>query len=366
MKVMNTPKSVDIEITNRCNLRCSYCAHFSSAGDVERDLPKEEWLSFFGELNRCAVMDVCLSGGEPFYREDIKEIIGGIIRNQMRFTILTNGTLITEELAAFIASTRRCNGVQVSIDGSIPITHDAFRGKGNFLRAVSGIKYLQQYSVPATVRVTIHKKNVRDLEGIARLLLEEIGLSGFSTNSASHLGLCRKNVAQVQLTTEERVLAMETLLRLNRKYHGRIGADAGPLAEGRVWLEMERARREGKASIPGRGCLAGCSGPMSKIAVRADGVMIPCCQVPHMELGRINHDALREVWKNHPELKRFRGRCAIPLSTFEFCKGCDYINFCTGNCPALAYTLWGEVNHPSPDACLKRFLEKGGRLPEYG
>jgi SynChlorMet cassette radical SAM/SPASM protein ScmE len=364
MKLMSTPKSMDLEITNRCNLRCTYCSHFTSAGDVDQDLSKEEWLTFFEGLNRCAVMSVCLSGGEPFYREDLRELIEGIVRNRMRFNILSNGTLITEETAEFLTSTRRCDSVQVSIDGSIPITHDAFRGEGTFFKAIEGIRSLQKYHVPVTVRVTIHRKNVRDLEGIAKLLLEEIGLPSFSTNSASHMGLCRKNAEQVQLNTEERSLAMEILLELNKKYNGRIGATAGPLAEAKTWLEIEEARREGKDRIPGRGYLTGCGGPMDHLAVRADGVIIPCCQIPHIELGRINKDDLKEVWQNHPELKRLRERCTIPLSNFEFCKGCEYINYCTGSCPALAYTIWGEVNHPSPDACLRRFLEEGGRLPK--
>ena len=103
---------------------------------------------------------------------------------------------------------------------------------------------------------------------------------------------------------------------------------------------------------------------MSKLAVRADGVMVPCAQMSHMMLGRINRDDLQEVWQGHPELLRLRERRNIPLSDFEFCRGCDYINYCTGNCPALAYTILGDVNHPSPDACLKRFLEAGGRLPK--
>jgi radical SAM protein with 4Fe4S-binding SPASM domain len=85
--------------------------------------------------------------------------------------------------------------------------------------------------------------------------------------------------------------------------------------------------------------------------------------MPHRELGRINKDDLKEVWQNHPELKKLRERRAIPLKNFEFCKECDYINYCTGSCPGLAYTIWGEENHPSPDACLRRFLEEGGRLP---
>ena len=364
MRLMKTPRSVDLSITNRCNLRCTYCSHFTGAGDVGQDLPKQEWLQFFKELNRCAVMNVTIGGGEPFCREDLPELIEGIVCNRMRFNILSNGTLITDEMAAFLASTGRCDGVQVSIDGSMPITHDACRGDGNFIRAMQGIKSLQKYKIPVPVRVTIHRQNVRDLENIGEFLLEEIGLPSFSTNAASYMGLCRQNTEQVQLTAEERTLAMETLLQLTEKYNGRISATAGPLAEGRDWLEMEKALRERQKSTNGGGYLSGCNGPMNTLAVRADGVMAPCGQMSHIELGRINKDDLKEVWQEHRELKRLRERHNIPLSDFEFCQGCDYIPYCTGNCPALAYTILGKENHPSPDACLKRFLEAGGRLPE--
>jgi len=364
MQLMKTPRSLDLSITNRCNLRCTYCSHFSGAGDVGQDLPKEAWLEFFEELNRCAVMNVTLQGGEPFCRKDLPELVEGIVRNRMRFNILSNGTLINDEMANFLASCGRCDGVQVSIDGSVPTTHDACRGEGNFLKAMQGIKSLQNHNVPVSVRVTIHRQNVRDLENVAELLLEEIGLSGFSTNAASYMGLCRQNAEQVQLTVEERSLAMETLLQLNEKYNGRISASAGPLAEGRNWIEMEEARRQGRERIRGRGYLTSCNGPMSQMAVRADGVMVPCCQMSHIELGRINRDDLQGIWQEHPELKMLRERHKIPLNEFEFCQGCDYINYCRGNCPATAFTIVGDENHPSPDACLKRFLEAGGRLPE--
>ena len=364
MKLMRTPRSVELAITNRCNLRCNYCSHFTGAGDVGQDLPKEEWLQFFEELNRCAVMNLTLQGGEPFCRKDLPELIEGIVHNLMRFNILSNGTLVTDEMAAFLASTGRCDGVQVSIDGSVPTTHDACRGEGNFLRAMQGIKTLQKYGLPVPVRVTIHRNNVRDLENVAKFLLKEVGLPGFSTNAASYMGLCRQNVEQVQLTVEERSLAMETLLKLTEKYNGRISATAGPLAEGKAWLEMEKARKQGGQKISGLGHLSGCNGPMSQIAVRADGVMVPCIQMSHIELGRINRDSLQEIWQEHPELERLRERQRIPLSNFEFCQSCEYINYCTGNCPALAYTILGKENHPSPDACLKRFLEAGGRLPD--
>jgi radical SAM protein with 4Fe4S-binding SPASM domain len=91
--------------------------------------------------------------------------------------------------------------------------------------------------------------------------------------------------------------------------------------------------------------------------------MVPCIQMSHMELGRINRDDLTTVWQKHPRLTRLRNRCRTPLTQFEFCRNCPYINYCTGNCPALAYLIIGNDHHPSPDACLKRFLEAGGVLP---
>src|SRR4030042_2465240 len=111
MRLMRTPRSVDLSITARCNLKCSYCSHFTSAGDVNREMDTDEWLQFFEELNRCAVTDGCLQGGEPFLRQDFKELVQGIVKNRMRFSVLTNGTLITDQTAAFLASTRICDSV---------------------------------------------------------------------------------------------------------------------------------------------------------------------------------------------------------------------------------------------------------------
>jgi SynChlorMet cassette radical SAM/SPASM protein ScmE len=363
-QVMNTPRNVDIEITSFCNLRCAYCSHFSGPGDIKDDLPLESWLQFFAELSRGNIMNITLSGGEPFSRPDLKPIILAIIANRMRFTILSNGTLIDDEMAVFLASTGRCDLVQVSIDGAIDTTHDAFRGQGNFMQAIHGIHALQSHHLPVSVRVTIHRRNVHELHAIAGFLLDDLELPSFSTNSASHMGLCRKNAAQTQLTVDEHSLAMETLLALTTKYPGRINASAGPLADAQCWLEMEDSRKKNRERPAGRGFLAGCNGPTQTIAVRADGVIVPCSQLPHLTLGRINRDDLGEIWRHHPVLQNMRKRSQISLEDFTFCRDCPYISYCTGNCPAIAYSLTGIIDHPSPNACLRQFLTQGGRLPE--
>jgi SynChlorMet cassette radical SAM/SPASM protein ScmE len=187
-------------------------------------------------------------------------------------------------------------------------------------------------------------------------------LSSFGTNSAGYLGSCRVHADEVMLTTEERQVAMEALLHLAEKYPGCIQASAGPLSEARMWRRMEEARASGAPPFPNGGRLTGCGCHSNKIAIRADGTIIPCNMLPHIELGRINRDSLAELWQQAPALNELRTRYSIPLAEFEFCADCPYIPYCTGNCPALAYNLIGQVNHPSPDACLRHFLADGGSL----
>ena len=364
-RLMRTPRHVDVEITSRCNLRCRYCYYFDNPGVPYRDVPTDVWKRFFAELGECAIMDVTFQGGEPFLREDLRELIESVVENRMRFSILSNGTRITEEMAGFIAETGRCDTVQVSIDGSTAEVHDAFRGAGSFDAAIGGVRTLQQCGLPVSVRVTIHRRNVENLDGIARFLLEDIGLPGFSTNSAGSLGVCRQHANEVLLTPADRLTAMETLLRLNEKYNNRISATAGPLAEARHWQEMETARKSGEPPFSNGGRLTGCGCAWSEFAVRADGAYIPCSMLADLPMGHINKDRLSDLWQNSPVLNGLRKRREMSLNEFDFCKDCGYLPYCTGNCPGLAYSLTGKVDHPSPDACLRRFLEEGGRLPTF-
>lgn len=130
-----------------------------------------------------------------------------------------------------------------------------------------------------------------------------------------------------------------------------------------MWQEMEAARSAGREGLTDGGRLTGCGCPAEKIAVRSDGVIVPCTMLAHMELGRINKDSLLDIWRKNSELNGLREREAVRLNAFEECDGCGYRPYCTGNCPGLAHSLTGEVNRPSPDACLRRYLKEGGKLP---
>jgi SynChlorMet cassette radical SAM/SPASM protein ScmE len=253
--------------------------------------------------------------------------------------------------------------VQVSVDGSCAEVHDSLRGEGSFEGAVRGMGILRKHGIPVSVRMTVHRGNVHDLRETARFLIEEMELPGFSTNSAGSIGVCSRNTGDIALSAYERQEAMRVLVSLASEYPGMITATAGPLADARIWSRMEEARRSGSPPFEEGGHLTGCGCHWSTLAVRSDGAFVPCSMLPHEVLGRINSDPLEEVWKNHPVLNGMRSRHTVSLRNFEPCSGCQWVDYCTGNCPALAHSMTGDMNRPGPDACLLEFVQSGGEVP---
>ena len=358
-RVMRTPRTLDVEITARCNLRCRYCYFFDNPALKYEDLSTDEWLEFFSELGQLGVMDVFLSGGEPFMRPDLPALIEGLTRHRLRFGLSSNGMFIEDDIAASIAGSKRCNFVQVSLDGSNPETHDAARGEDSFEGAIRSIKTLLRHGVKVMVRTTLHRKNVHDLENLAHLVLDELGVKELAINVAGYLGACRANEDDILRTKEERQAAMRIGLHLIEQYDGSIAADqSNLLIEARLFGQMEAARSASAPAFANGGHLTACGCLNYKLAVRPDGTIVPCAMLPHIELGRINQDSLTDVWQNSEALNQLRRRRGIPLTDFDFCAGCEYIPYCTGNCPGVAYTRLGQVNHPNPDSCLRRFLDE--------
>lgn len=361
--LMTSPRKVDIEITPRCNLRCKYCSHFASEGDVSRELAFEEWDQFFTECGKNGVMNIHLSGGEPFIRKDILHILQSIIDNRMRFGCNTNGAYITEDVVDFIAKSNRCYVVQVSLDGHNAELHDTLRGKGSFEQAVNAVRLMQEYGIRVSIRVTIHKKNVYHLEEISDFIFNTLQLSSFGTNSVQHLGLMKENHDGIELNVQEYSYAMQVLTALNINYENRIHATAGPLADAGIWQQMVDAIDKNAAPFTGCGTLNSCGCVQSALAVRADGCYVPCNQIDGEELGYINKDSLIDVWKKSDILNRFRERKHISLSEFESCQSCAYNAYCRGGCPATMSALQGDLFLPSTIDCLKTFQEQGGVLP---
>lgn len=352
--------SVEIALTGKCNLRCQYC-YYADEMVALGDLPTQAWLDFFAELGRLAIQRVTLTGGEIFTRRDFFTLLDGVIANRMRYSLLTNGTLVDEKIIEqFEVGKRRLrlDSVQVSIDGSCAEIHDRSRPH-SFERALRGLRLLKAARFPITVRVTLNHHNLHDLENIAALLLEDVGLPSFSTNSAMPMGAGCANQGQVGLSAAEKLEAMHILEGLQAKYPGRLQAAAGPQVNRKMYAEMEHARKTGeKATHWQMGYLTACGCIFSKLAILHDGEIVPCHILHGIRLGNIAHASLAEIWQTHPSLLALRARRSIPLSAVPGCEDCDWNTYCNGSCPGLAYELTGDFNRANPDDCYRRFLEQ--------
>ncbi len=361
--IMSTPRNVDIAITGKCNLDCAYC-FYADEMVARGDLSTETWLNFFDELGRLGVMNITLTGGEVFTRRDIFTLIDGLVANRMRYSFLTNGTMITEDTMREFAIGKRAsrvNSIQISIDGSTADIHDASRPK-SFSRAVRGLRLLKEAGFPVNVRVTINRYNYQDLDNIAHLLLEDIGLSSFATNEAYPCGATNRYEDGIRLSREQRFEVMKKLTELNEKYNGRISATAGPLVYAQEFKMIDEAMAQGLTSVPGRGALTSCGGVFSTIAILHDGTIVPCHVVHTLKMGNIQTDDFGQLWRDHETMKVMRQRREIPLGRLETCKDCQYQGFCTGGCPGGAVMAGQGLEARNPFECY-RILR--GERPEF-
>jgi len=360
------PRALDLSLTGRCNLRCAYC-FYADEMVGRRDLPAKRWLDFFRELDGLAVRSLTLSGGELILRPDLWELLDGIVAARMRYSILTNGTLVAEETLALLQEGRRrvrLDSIQISIDGSRAEIHDASRGKGSFEKAIRGLRLLKAADFPATARVTVNRHNVGDLESTFRLLLDEIGLARVGTNDAMPMGTGCARREDIVLLPEQRSEAMRTLVRLEREYPGRIQASAGSLALWHMFREMDEAKAAGRKTRRWKmGCLSSCGCMFAKLAVHHDGMIVPCNMLAAAALGTIGETPIRSIWQDHPLLKEMRGRGEISMDQVPGCAGCEWAPYCSGGCPAAEYTRTGEMNVANPECCYRRFRAECGELP---
>jgi len=356
------PASVDVSITGKCNLQCKYCFYADEMAALS-DLSAEDWKIIIGKLGKAKVMRVTLTGGEVFARPDIFELIDSVIENRMRYSILTNGTLINEAvIEAFGTGKRRLrlDSIQVSIDGSCPEIHNLSR-PGSFTSAIRGLKLLVKNRFPVTVRVTVSKHNIDDLVNVTELLLDDIGVPSISNNEASPIGAGCTYESEIALDHVDTLKAGLMLETLQKRYPGRITANAGPLAKLRMYRQMDNARQTGEVAVEWKmGFLSSCGGVFNRLGILHDGTMVPCSMLPDLTMGNLLTDELLDVWRNSPVMKEVRDRYTVPLSEIPACANCEWVEYCNGGCPGIAHQIQKTLLEPDRRDCYRDFLKSNG------
>ncbi len=127
-----------------CNLRCSYCVAKSSPNTARRALGLANVYRLVDEAIDLGFSDIFFTGGEPFILNDIYAMLA-YSSARIKTTVLTNAMLLrSKRLDQLHAINNENLIVQVSLDGGNAADHDAYRGKGAWVKTVEGIQLLQE------------------------------------------------------------------------------------------------------------------------------------------------------------------------------------------------------------------------------
>lgn len=147
------PFLVMINVTNQCNLRCSYCfAQFYKRD--EEELNTEQIFSLIDELKDLGTQRIALSGGEPLLRKDLPEIIKYIKSKGIECGLNSNGILVPVK----INDIKLVDSICISLDGPENV-HDRYRGAGSWQKAMSAIKVIKENKIPLHINMVLTKNN---------------------------------------------------------------------------------------------------------------------------------------------------------------------------------------------------------------
>jgi Fe-coproporphyrin III synthase len=154
-----------LAVTYRCNTKCTMCYTWKYPSKPAEEIRPKHLVSF------PEVVRLNITGGEPFIKEDLGEILDVVKKKAKRVVISSNGLLTKKTLE--VMSRHRDVGIRLSFDG-VGETHDRIRGvKGIHAKALETLKGLKGLGIrDLGIAVTISDDNARDLVPLFKLAEE--------------------------------------------------------------------------------------------------------------------------------------------------------------------------------------------------
>jgi SynChlorMet cassette radical SAM/SPASM protein ScmF len=330
-------RTVYLYATGACNLKCSHCwinPEFQEAGyrgNLHIDPVLVEKMLVQGKP--LGLSSFKITGGEPLLHPSIKRILSFLSDEGMKLTMETNGTLIDEDMAGFLASCKELGFMSVSLDGADAITHEKLRGvEGSFNSAIQGIRNLVSAGIRPQMICTLHRENSSQMRKIIDLA-ESLGCGSVKFNHVQYVGRGSEFDTDLLLTVPE-ILELNNIIESEIIHSTRI----------RVLLDVPFAFYTPARFL--RGSRGRCN-ILNIIGLLSNGDLALCgigTSVEELVYGNVGTDDLEEVWENSPGLARLRE--TVPDGLEGICSKCVHRRFCMGTCVAGNYNATGRLSAP--------------------
>ena len=152
------PFSGTFELTPRCTLNCPMCyVHLREDQMLEKELTTGQWINLIDQAAEAGMMHARITGGECFLHPGFREIFQALEDRGVFIKILTNATLLDEEMISWIAR-HPIEMVQVSVYGFSPKTYKATTGNAYAFRMVDrALDMLGESGVRFEISITVSK-----------------------------------------------------------------------------------------------------------------------------------------------------------------------------------------------------------------
>lgn len=313
-------------LSEACNLKCLHCYQENHC-PIQLEYDKLVIIyNQFKYLLKALQMKghINLTGGEPLCNPYLFKILDLIKEDSdlITFSLLTNGTLVTEEMAKKIKAYNPYY-VQVSLEGGKK-TNDYIRGKGTYKSIALGITNLKKNDIYTSISFTATNLNYKEFPKVIKYAKKYHVDNVWSDR---YIPLGNSEDKKLSLNYEEtreylRIMQQERTKLLHQKNN-------------KTTISMYRALQFQMTHDFAYGCTAG----DTLLTVMENGDLVPCRRMP-IVVGNLFQNDMTYLYFNSPILINLR-KNTIP----DECQACESSETCHGGLKCLTYALYKNLNH---------------------
>ena len=318
----NIPNEIVIELTDRCNLNCSFCFNklYTQPGSRGGGLDTALVKTIIDKIKRAKVPIVRFTGGEPLLRNDTFELMDYASQQGLRVWLNTNATLIDRKIAVKIA--RYVENVLIPLNAHNSEFERTLTGENAFKRKLKGAVLLKESGIQYLRCGTVATRcNIANLEKIYSLVkrLKIIDWELFRVIPSSH--------EEIPVDNNDIALLVEKLISINAKENTNYKiANALPFCA----YDPEKIKKVALGAHFDDG--------HTRFVVNVKGDAVPMYYISE-KIGNILRDDVLPIWNNR-FMKNMRLLHYVP----NVCKRCKYIRTCKGGSRATAKIVKGQYD----------------------
>lgn len=333
---MNKPENIVFEVTPDCNNDCMYCYNVWKSPlrpyrRGELSLPNVIQI-LDNVLDELSLKSVALSGGEPFLRDDLSQIVSYLWSRHVNSLIITNGTLLTKEN---INRTCGANNYELPLLSYRKAVHNQLTQRDCFNNVIQGMHDLKEEGGRFAVAFIATRLNYEDLEKTIELAIA-LGAEAVLYN--------RMNVSASNYRYSEILLPTIAMIRENLDVLEKFGEAYGlpiscsiPIQPCLIDMSQYNHIHAGFCPLAGKN-----DGKNAYFTIDSMG-NLRICNHSSFILGNLLEKRFSDLMDN-PYIEKFR------RTSSKDCILCppEVRNYCHGGCKAAAEECFGSLEMSEP------------------